>query len=185
MNKEILTPAAKNGWVFALLMVIFVALWIIPLSLVPILGDLIRGGVFVSFLFLAVYMRDAAYAFEGGDRVAMKDVALGFALMLAGLIAEEYGTPLTPTAVVWDLAFAVLFLLGGLKIMGAFGKLATSSVFDNKAAGTLKLAGIFFIVAAALGVLFAFLSFFWIIFKIFLLVAAIVFLVGWGKIKNA
>lgn len=185
MNKTIFTPAVEKTWLFALLLVIFSALYVLPfITAVPVLGDIIKGGFFASFIFIAIYMRDASYAFEGDERVALKDVALGFGLMVTGLIAETYGTPLTPTAIIWDLVFGVLFLIGGLKVMGGFGKLNKSANFpDTKTAGTLKLAGIFFIVAAALGILFAFLSIFWIFFQIFVLVAAIIFLVGMGKIK--
>lgn len=187
MNKNILTAAASKTWLFALLLIIFGALWILPfMTVIPFLGDLIYGAIFMSLAFMAIYMRDAAYAFEGDERVALKDVAMGFGLMLMGLIVEDFGS--FAIAIVWDLAFGVLFLLGGLKIMGAFGKLKESSLFDQNAAGTLKLAGIFFLVAGVLGILYAIpvLSIvFWILFKIFLLVAAIMFLVGIGKIKNA
>lgn len=187
MNKTILTAAASKTWLFALMLIIFGGLWILPfMNIIPFLGDLIYGAVFMSLAFIAIYMRDAAYAFEGDERVALKDVAMGFALMLMGLIAEDFGS--FAIAIVWDLAFGALFLIGGLKVMGAFGKLKASTVFDNNAAGTLKLAGIFFVVAGALGILYAIPALgivFWILFKIFLLVAAIMFLLGMGKIKNA
>ena len=114
MNKNILTAAASKTWLFALLLIIFGALWILPfMTVIPFLGDLIYGAVFMSLAFMAIYMRDAAYAFEGDERVALKDVAMGFGLMLMGLIVEDFGS--FAMAIVWDLAFGVLFLLGGLK----------------------------------------------------------------------
>lgn len=184
-----LKPLAGKVWLFALILVIGSALLVLPaLEHIFILGDIIYGAIFMSLLYMAIYMRDAAYAFEGDERVLMKDIAMGFSLMMMGMVVEKFGS-IIPATIIWDLAFGILFLLGAMKLMSAFGKLKDSTIFpDAKAAGTLKLAGIFFVVVGALGILYAIpaLGFiFGIFYKIFLLVAAIVFLVGWGKIKNA
>lgn len=189
MNKELFTPAAGKVGLFALILFIAGILLALPaLEHIFILGDLIYGAIFMSLLFIAIYLRDASYAFEGNDRVLMKDASMGFALMLMGMVIEKFGS-IFPSTLIWDLVFGALFLLGALKLMGAFGKLKDSTSFpDQKAAGTLKLAGIFFVVTGCLGILYAIPALgliFGVLYKIFLLVAAIMFWLGWNKVKNA
>lgn len=187
MNKNILSVAAGKVWLFALLLVIFSALLALPLlEHLPFLGNLIYIAIMMSFLFMGLYMRDAAYAFEGEERVILKDAAMGFALIMLGFVVEQFGTLVM--AIIWDIVFGVLVLIGAVKLMGAFGKLKTSTVFpDTAAAGKLKLAAIFFLLVGILGILYAIPALgviFGVFYKILLLVAAIIFLVGWGKIKN-
>lgn len=189
MNKDLFTPAAGKVWVFALILFIAGILLALPvLEHIFILGDLIYGSVYIGLLFIAIYLRDAAYAFEGNDRVIMKDASMGFTLMMLGMMIESFGS-LFPATLIWDLVFGALFLIGALKVMGAFGKLKASTTFpDTKACGSLRIAGIFFVVTGAFGILYAIPALgvvFGVLFKIFLLVGAIMFFVGWNKVKKA
>lgn len=180
MNKQLFTAAASKGWLYALLMTIFMFLWIFNfLTVIPLIGDLIPGMVFLSLMFMALNMRDAAYAFEGEQREAMKGVAVAFLMLLIGLIVKDYGSLVI--AIIWKIVFGVLVLLAGLKIKNGFALIS-----DVEGASNMKVAGTLFLVCGILGILACIpviSAIFITIFKIIFVIASIMMIVGMGKMK--
>lgn len=186
MNKTIISAAASKGWIFALLAVIFAFLWVLPLQVVPFLGDAIEGMVLLSVVAMVVYTRDMAYGFADEECVAVKDAAIGFLLLLLGIILEDYGSLVIAT--IWKIFSGVLILCGGLKIMKGFGVVLNSpNGAELQGVKKLKLAGLLLLICGIIAILHAIPAIglvFWIIFKILFIVAFIMMMIGMGSMKK-